>query len=193
MPMLRFLRKRTSGRKLRLFACECCHQNRPFMALSGANDVVRATERWAEGRAIKREAVKAFNDLELSPAHSEFGRKYGAMQLGFCSDDAYIAVTYTTAWATDEEPATERWLANLVREVFGNPFRPVPLSPVWRTGTAVALAQQVYESRDFGAMPILADALQDAGCDNADVLDHGRGPGPHVYGCWVVDLVLGKE
>jgi hypothetical protein len=49
------------------------------------------------------------------------------------------------------------------------------------------------ESRDFGAMPILADALHDAGCDNADILDHCRGPGPHVRGCWVVDLVLGKE
>jgi hypothetical protein len=51
----------------------------------------------------------------------------------------------------------------------------------------------MYDSRDFGAMPILADALQDAGCDNEDILDHCRGPGPHVCGCWVVDLVLGKE
>ena len=56
----------------------------------------------------------------------------------------------------------------------------------------VSLAHQVYESREFGAMPILADALQDAGCGNADVLDHCRGSGPHVRGCWVVDLVLGK-
>jgi hypothetical protein len=50
----------------------------------------------------------------------------------------------------------------------------------------------MYESRHFSPMPILADALQDAGCDNPDVLDHCRGPGPHVRGCWVVDLVLGK-
>jgi hypothetical protein len=73
------------------------------------------------------------------------------------------------------------------------PDRAVILSPEWRTSTAVALAQQMRESGDFGAMPILADALQEAGCDNADILAHCRGPGPHVRGCWVVDLVLGKE
>jgi hypothetical protein len=66
------------------------------------------------------------------------------------------------------------------------------VSATWRTSTAVALARQMYDSRDFSAMPILADALQDAGCDNADILDHCRGPGPHVRGCWVVDLILEK-
>ncbi len=83
-------------------------------------------------------------------------------------------------------------VANARREIFGNPFRPVTFSPDWRTSTVVARAQQMYESRDFGAVPVLATALQDAGCDSADVLDHCRGPGPHVRGCWVVDLVLGK-
>jgi hypothetical protein len=86
-----------------------------------------------------------------------------------------------------------RWLARLVRDIFGNPFRPVTFSPSWRTSTALALARTMYESRDFSAMPILADALQDSGCDNEDILDHCRGGGPHVRGCWVVDLVLGKE
>jgi hypothetical protein len=84
-------------------------------------------------------------------------------------------------------------VVRLLRDIFGNPFRPVSFSPAWRTDTAVALARQMYESRDFGAMPILADALQDAGCDDADILEHCRGPGPHVRGCWVVDLVLDKE
>jgi len=83
--------------------------------------------------------------------------------------------------------------AGLLRDIFGNPFRPVAFSTSWRTDTAVTLARQMYDARDFSAMPILADALQDAGCDNTDVLDHCRGPGPHVRGCWVVDLVLGKE
>jgi hypothetical protein len=84
-------------------------------------------------------------------------------------------------------------VCQLLHDIFGNPFRPVAFDPAWRTDTAVALARQMYESRDFGAMPILADALQDAGCDSADVLDHCRGLGPHVRGCWVVDLVLGKS
>ncbi|HEY1191823.1 MAG TPA: hypothetical protein VGE74_29600 [Gemmata sp.] len=84
-------------------------------------------------------------------------------------------------------------LANVLRDIFANPFRPAAFSPEWRTDTAVALAQRMYESRDFGAMPILADALQDAGCENEDILTHCRGGEPHVRGCWVADLVLGKE
>ncbi|MBP3956904.1 hypothetical protein J8F10_16655 [Gemmata sp. G18] len=78
-------------------------------------------------------------------------------------------------------------------EIFGNTFRPTAFSPSWRTSTAFALASQMYESRNFSAMPILADALQDAGCDSADVLEHCRSPGPHVRGCWVVDLILVKQ
>jgi hypothetical protein len=80
----------------------------------------------------------------------------------------------------------------VILEVVGNPFRPVVFDPAWRTDTAITLARQMYEAREFSAMPILADALQDAGCDNDDVLNHCRGEGPHVRGCWVVDLVLGK-
>ncbi len=81
---------------------------------------------------------------------------------------------------------------NLLREIFGNPFCPVTLDPAWRTEAAVGIAQAAYDSREFGNLPILADALQDAGCDHPDILAHLRGPGPHVRGCWVVDLVLGK-
>jgi hypothetical protein len=80
-----------------------------------------------------------------------------------------------------------------IQDVFGNPFRPVSLDPAWATSTVVSLARQMYEGRDFSPMPILADALQDAGCANDDVLDHCRGPGPHVRGCWVVDLLLDKS
>ena len=80
----------------------------------------------------------------------------------------------------------------LIRDIIGNPVHAPSPSP-W-TGAldiAFALAQQMYESRDFSAVPILTDALQDAGCDN-DILAHCRGEGPHVRGCWVVDLLLGK-
>ena len=77
--------------------------------------------------------------------------------------------------------------------IFGNPFRPVTFDPVWRTLDVVALARGIYDDRAFDRMPILADALQDAGCDNDDILTHCRDTGtPHARGCWVVDLVLGK-
>jgi hypothetical protein len=82
---------------------------------------------------------------------------------------------------------------DLLAEVYGPREGGVTFSPAWQTSTAVALARGMYETRDFAAMPILADALEDAGCDNADVLAHCRGDGPHVRGCWVVDRVLGKS
>jgi hypothetical protein len=82
--------------------------------------------------------------------------------------------------------------ADLLREIFGNPFRPVAFDPRWRTADVVALAQAIYDDRAFDRMPILADALLDAGCDDEQVIGHCRGDGPHVRGCWVVDLVLGK-
>ena len=88
----------------------------------------------------------------------------------------------------------EKALANVVRDMFGNPFRAVRFLPSWRPSTVLALAKQMYEARDFSAMPILADALQDAGCNEPAILDHCRDPKQvHVRGCWVVDLVVGKE
>ena len=80
----------------------------------------------------------------------------------------------------------------LVRDIFGNPFRPVTADPSWLTSTVVQLAGGIDAERAFDRLPILADALEDAGCDSADVLGHCRGPGPHARGCWVVDLLLGK-
>src|SRR5262249_31616753 len=87
-------------------------------------------------------------------------------------------------------------VAGLLREIVGNPFHPVTLNPAWLTwndGTVPKVAQAIYDDRAFDRMPILADALEDAGCTDQAILDHCRGPGEHVRGCWVVDLLLGKE
>jgi hypothetical protein len=87
--------------------------------------------------------------------------------------------------------------ADLLRELFGNPFRPTtPPSPgvlAWHHGTVVKVAQAIYDEREFDRLPILADALLDAGCEDESILSHCRGPGPHVRGCWVIDLILGKQ
>jgi hypothetical protein len=93
----------------------------------------------------------------------------------------------------EAEEAMEMLIRCLINEVHGNPFRPVAFSPWWRTETVLSLARQMYDDRDFIATPILADALEDAGCANADLLNHLRAPGPHIRGCWAVDLVLAKE
>jgi hypothetical protein len=78
-------------------------------------------------------------------------------------------------------------------QVSGNPFRPVRLDRRWLTSNVVGLAQTIHEDHSFNLLPILADALQEACCDNEDILTHCRGPGQHDRGCWVVDLLLGKE
>jgi len=83
--------------------------------------------------------------------------------------------------------------ALLLRDIFGNPFRPSPSTPSWLTPTVKQLAAAIYEERAFERMPILADALEDDGCTQQDILSHCRSGGEHVRGCWVVDLLLGKE
>ena len=84
--------------------------------------------------------------------------------------------------------------AALLRCLFGNPFRPGPqLDPVWlawKDGTVARLARSVSEGGAFGLMPVLGDALEDAGCADAALLGHCRSAGPHARGCWVVDLLL---
>lgn len=84
-------------------------------------------------------------------------------------------------------------LARLLREQLGNPFRPYRFEDRWRTETVVALATGIEAERAFDRMPILADAVEEAGCDEEAVLRHCRGTEPHARGCWVIDLILNRE
>jgi len=108
---------------------------------------------------------------------------YGAFDV---SDPAFTA----SDLAEDVERIGQ---AAVVREIFGNPFRPVTLDPIWLTSIVQNLAAIIYDERAFDRLPILADALEDCGCTNADILNHCRQPGEHVRGCWVIDLLLAKE
>jgi hypothetical protein len=89
----------------------------------------------------------------------------------------------------DEEKVKQ---SKLVRDIF-NPFRHSNFDNRWRTAYLVGLARAIYEDRAFERLPILADAVMDAGCEDEQIISHCRSEGPHVRGCWVVDLVLGKE
>jgi hypothetical protein len=95
-----------------------------------------------------------------------------------------------TELSGEELPASWRPLFD---DVFSDAFSPITFKPAWRTDIVVSLARQMYESRDFSLMPILGDALQDAGCEDEQLLAHCREAGLHVRGCWAVDLVLAKE
>ncbi|WP_246523454.1 hypothetical protein [Gemmata palustris] len=206
-------------RRVKLLACACC---RIMLDVLGpckdlAEGALRAAEREADGApdfrvlayytSVMREAEsKPFqrSDLEPIQRHAVSDVLHGIRYLVARPGD-YSSPPSGQQWAV-HKAISNYWLCYggsqeesgrhfypYYLDIAGNPFRPVPFSPSWLTSTTLALAARMYESRDFGAMPILADALQDAGCDSADVLDHCRGPGPHVRGCWVVDLVLGKE
>ena len=173
--------------------------------------VVELAERFAAGVGTTGELDTACKSLEKetadahSPDRPVTQRHTVAALVQACVAESPVAaalfITYspvrldrfTLRTRRDPIAPTESFLCNLFREVFGNPFRPVAFDKGWRSGSALSLARTMYESRDFAAMPILADALQDAGCENEDVLNHCRDPKrAHVRGCWVVDLVLGK-
>jgi hypothetical protein len=83
--------------------------------------------------------------------------------------------------------------AALLRDIFGNPFRPVAVELSWLTPHVVGVARAVYDGRLFGDLPVLADALEEAGCKDGELLEHCRGAGPHVLGCWALDAVLGRH
>ncbi|MCE9530060.1 MAG: hypothetical protein K8T89_02815 [Planctomycetes bacterium] len=80
-----------------------------------------------------------------------------------------------------------------MRDIFGNPYHPIVFNSRWLSLDVVEIAQSIYDDRAFDRMPILADALMDAGCDNDEIIHHCRGPGSHVRGCWVLDMILGKS
>lgn len=97
-------------------------------------------------------------------------------------------VAFQTAYAESDAV-----MANLLRCIIGNPFRPAPaFDPDWRTSAVVGVAKQIDETRTFGNLPVLADALQDAGCEVAAVLDHCRGTHHHARGCWVLEQILDR-
>ena len=101
--------------------------------------------------------------------------------------DQLLTGFYNAKWQVTADQAI------YYREIVGNAFTPPRFETAWRTSDVVALAKGIFEDRAFDRMPILADALEDAGCGEPSVLAHCRGDDPHVRGCWVVDLVLGKS
>jgi hypothetical protein len=119
-----------------------------------------------------------------------------------CSNDASLAALLAlgvrpegTFWDTTCSPEAGK-LLDLIRELFGNPFRPVSADPCWLAwtgGTVGTLAGNIYTERCFEDLPVLADALEEAGCTHRAILGHCRSGGPHVRGCWVLDFILGKS
>jgi hypothetical protein len=115
-----------------------------------------------------------------------------AAAFGVVDEFAHDLIARRNRWhaARRAEAAVQ---AQLLRCIAGNPFCPVEVCRGWVSPDGLALAQAVYDDRAFEQLPILGDALEDAGCTEAAILDHCRDTGPHARGCWVVDAVLGKR
>jgi hypothetical protein len=209
--MLEFLEDRASGRKLRLFAAACCRRWWRWLERPESRRAVEAAERFADAlvpkaklRAAERAADTAQaevceeRDLEDTPlgASSPAAVKAACMAAFAAQEDAEAAAAWAVVLARKKEREAQ---VVLLHDLFGNPFRSAPLDPGWLSwnGGAVArLARAAYDERDLpagtldnGQLQVLADALEEAGCLDAEILGHLRGPGPHVRGCWVVDAV----
>jgi hypothetical protein len=206
--MLAPLQGRASGRKLWLFVA-ACWRHAAHDSTRWARGVLAVLERHADeqaqGEAARpgrdRAGVAARTTMRLLDGTARFGPgAAGAAGEGSWPRALLAAVTSVFARGRgDARPVGEsrRARAALLRCVAGNPFRPAAaIDPgwlAWNGGTVRKLAEGVYDERAFDRLPILADALEDAGCTDRELVGHLRGPGPHVRGCWAVDLLLGKE
>ncbi len=177
--------KQATERKPRLFACACCRQL--WRRLDHRDRVlVEKAEQYADGFVTRKELARAAGTPGYRPGISRI-----AWEAADPSPRALIVVR--VAWDSDADAA---WLAALVRDIFGNPFRRPHLDWAWlkwEGGTVARLAEGAYQDRAFDRLPVLADALEEAGCADTDILSHLRGGGPHARGCWALDLLLGRE
>jgi hypothetical protein len=209
-PMLEFLRGKASDRKLRLFALGNAQALCGSLTDSRSREACRIMERYVDGEATSEEcriAVRSAHAAKDSAAHEQPGSS-----AYFAAHTAYYAVGsfdgYAAASNASSDDGKTAPLLNsqtgrkvhLLRCIFGNPFRPDSLDPAWLTPTVLNLAQSAYDERslpsghlDTDRLAILSDALEEAGCDDADILGHLRGAGPHVRGCHVLDLLLSKK
>lgn len=212
IKMLRSMRGKTSDRKLRLFASACCRRVSHFLKDKTIpmylEMLLEVGERIAEGTATPQEVYDAVHDADViwnDVAYFKNAETDSATALRSALDDratatsAAKAVSQEAAHALSHEgkqTTEEGNQCQLLRDIFGYPFRPVSLDPswlAWNDGIIVKLAHAIYDERAFDRLPILADALEEAGCTNTDILNHCRQPSEHVRGCWVVDLILGRS
>jgi hypothetical protein len=212
-PMLYFLTDsgKASNRKLRLLVGACCRQFWDWLGDDRLRQAIRAAERFADGLVSEADLDKSRTVIEklgrkvtgcrgrtavllaLTTSAGRAGTVYGSLRGEMFRLPSCIRKLQERAGRSEATPIKP------LRDIF-NPFRPVKVDPVWRTPDVLALASTAYWEGAFPSgeldaqrLPILADALEEAGCAEGSILAHLRSPGPHVRGCWALDLILGKS
>jgi hypothetical protein len=206
-------------RRSRLFACACCRRIERLLVDKRLLQGVEAVEQHADGHGQREDLESVFAAVEqvyqetcepydpnrYSAAAAAIRTLVGwqPLQTDYGTLQPELMTVNLTREAVRRDENADRWAqsrehqvqCHLLRDIIGNPFHPVSLDPAWLTwrgGLLVSMAQRMYDSRDFSDMPVLADALEEAGCQDQDILGHCRSCGEHARGCWVVDLILGK-
>lgn len=221
-PMLDFIRHRTTPRKLRLFACACVREVWPLLFDDRSVRAVEVAERFAEGRATAAELVEAETaafelaraaDLRVTVTDPGWAAARAAARTATldaysaAGGTAFVSLLCHAPWVFrpaggvlhhGTEPAkslARHRHCDLLREIVGNPFQ----SPMvegdwlrWNGEVVVCLAGEIHDSGRYAELPVIADALEEAGCTCPTLLDHLRRPGGHVRGCWALDFLLGK-
>jgi hypothetical protein len=200
--MLEYLRGKVSDRKLRWFMVACCRWAWEQLTLPESRQIVVAVEASIDqllgdvgialaARTPTKNRLGGGNQLVRYLVEED--AQAGGRSMAIMAPRTCVTRQQHT-WGTGYKA-----LGQIVRDIF-NPFRPVTVPPACVTAQVVAVAQAAYDERklpwgilDVARLMVLADALEDAGCDQADLLGHLRSPGPHVRGCWPLDLLLGKE
>jgi hypothetical protein len=210
--LVEFLNGKASDRKLRLIAVACCQRLRALFWDPCLVEAVQSAEAFADHRIRRATLTRVANQVERLPVPAEDTQPYWvkeavqwtARTIPFFYGERIVEAAMRAL--ADFPPQSRSVIqrrqraerlaqAALLRCIVGNPFRPVAVDPAWlrwRDCATVHIAQAIYDERCFQDLPILADALEEAGCSDPDILGHCRGPGEHVRGCWVVDLLLGK-
>ncbi len=214
-PMLQFLKGKVSDRKMRLFAVACCRRMwhiRPTI-LRGLRDraTIETAEKFADGEAL-RDELNAIWKGAFRPEVRELAifsfSAFERLASSVCKRWPQLQAHWVAKKGGPPEAAAAALRAELqaqavlLRDILGSSFSSASLDPSWRTwnsGTVVQLARAAFDERELPSghldttrLALLADALEDAGCTDPLILGHLRGPGPHVRGCWAVDLLLGK-
>jgi hypothetical protein len=206
-PLWVALAAKASVRQRRLFWCAAARLHWEHITDKRLRKAVEVAERFADGLASEKELDSAHAAAERAgyinlqakdSAKKNFARSQARTASG---PENTLESGWTMSLREDRgdsyDPGPEGWARlEILRDLIGNPFRVIAVDPAWlrwNDGTVEKLARTIYDERAFDRMPILADALEDAGCTDADILAHCRGPGPHVLGCWLLDRILARE
>ncbi|HEV3142578.1 MAG TPA: hypothetical protein VGZ47_01710 [Gemmataceae bacterium] len=198
-------------RKLRLFGCACCRRIWPLLNRKKLRQAIEVAERFADGLASDEERERAYRSVAKSIQYFDLDSTQGQEELhaavyilsnsNFAGNHAPEMALDAVAAAHRHQPsireAEARAQMNLLRDIFGPLlFRWIRFADEWhewKHGCLRKLARTIYEDERFDLLPILSDALQEAGCTDAELLAHCHAKTPHVRGCWVVDWILGRN